>query len=336
MAFKSTVRAGLDILKRYGLKTFLKQMRLKLSGHHFERATEFMNRTPRVKTDRFEPSNARVPSLLSVVVPCYNHEDFVKDALQSIFLQSYRDIEIIVIDDCSKDNSASIIKSLFKSFSKEKRFYKQTFIQNKVNKGAHYSINTGINLCCGEYIAILNSDDLYAPNRFEVLVEKLNEQKAGVAFSKVSIIDEKGTVKEKSPFSAIQKNIEQAHMFYGLCSDNLAISSGNLLFRRSVIEKIGLFRDFKYVHDWDLLLRSLTVCKQVFCEKTTYYYRMHATNSYLALNSMTALCDQEMTEVRAMVFKKVYGKKISEYYSRKDYDKIVDLLYRRLVNSSAK
>ncbi len=330
----STLKAGLDVLKKYGLKTFLNQLARKYSKHNFERADEFLNRAQQVLTEKFVGKNEKVSGLVSVIIPCYNHEDFVADALYSIYNQTYEKIEIILIDDFSTDKSAQIVEKLFGMWEDEKRFYNLKFIKNEANKGAHYSINRGLNEGAGEYFAVLNSDDLYDVNRFETLIKLMQVSDAGLSFSKVEEIDENGMIKKKTPFSSLQNNIDNNHMLLGLCGDNLAISSGNLFFKREVMQEIGLFRDFKYIHDWDFLLRGAGVCKVVFSDKTSYYYRMHSTNSYLALNSMTDLCDAEMLEVRSRVFKRVYANKNSNFYDEQDYDKIVDLLYRRMVNNA--
>ena len=333
MGLKSTIKAGISIFKRYGIKPFFRQMILKFSSHNFEKVDTFLNRDNTVVFEKFSPKNEKIDGLVSVVIPCYNHEAFVADALYSIYNQSYKKIEMIVIDDCSVDGCVKIIDKLFDRWKVQERFYKLTFIKNDVNKGAHYSINTGINMCAGSYIAVLNSDDLYDSNRFEMLINVMEDKDAGLAFSKVMEIDENGMVKKKAHFSGLQDKIEKEHMFLGLCGDNLAISSGNLFFKRDVLENIGLFRDFKYVHDWDFLLRSALISHTVFCGSTCYYYRMHSTNSYLALNSMTKLCDEEMLEVSSNIFKKVYNEKESMVYSEQDYEKIIDLLYRRMVNN---
>jgi len=333
MSIASSIRAARNVLKRYGFKTFFKQTVLKLKKHNFEKAGLFLSREQIMPVPSFLGRKRMIKGLVTVVIPCYNHESFIKEALMSIYKQDYKDIEIIVVDDCSSDDSPNIIQNLFEEWKKEKRFKNQKFVIHKENKGAHYSIDEAINLGAGEYFAVLNSDDKYDTNRFSVLVDLVEKGNAGLAFSKVAVIDEKGMLKQNTPFSALQKNIEKKHMFLGLCADNLAISSGNLFFKREIVEKIGLFRDFKYIHDWDFLMRSALTKKVVYCEGTTYYYRMHSTNSYLELVGNTELCDEEMVEMRSRVFAVVYEKPISGFYSEEDYPKIVDLLYRRLINN---
>jgi|GEM_PF-1371180 len=332
MGIKSTVRASASILKRYGLNVFLRRTISKLKKHNFEKADLFLNREQGMPVPSFSAKAPMVPGLVSVVVPCYNHEDFVEQALVSIYHQTCKKIELIVVDDCSSDASPRIIETLFKAWGKEGRFERLKFIKHQANQGAHSSIDEAINQTQGEYIAVLNSDDFYDTNRFDLMISCLKHSGSDIGFSKVYVVDEKGQRKLNSEFTELQKGIDTDSMFYRLCQDNLAVSSGNLFFKRSLIEKIGLFRDFKYIHDWDFLMRAALTSKVCFCGETAYYYRMHSTNSYLSLIGDTKLCDAEMVEMRSRVFAAVYTKPDSAFYSQADYPRIVDLLYRRLMN----
>lgn len=332
MGIVSTGRAAKGILKRYGIRVFLQRAISKLNKHNFEKADLFLNRKQGMPVPSFGAEAPMVKGLVSVVVPCYNHEDFVEEALASVYRQTCQKIELIVVDDCSQDASPEIIQALFKAWEKEGRFHTLRFIRHKKNKGAHSSIDEAINATQGEYIAVLNSDDFYGPNRFDLMINCLEMNGAGIGFSRVAVVDEKGAKKADSPFAELQKGIVRENMFYRLCQDNLAVSSGNLFFRRALIEKIGLFRDFKYVHDWDFLLRAALTTPVCFCSETAYFYRMHSTNSYLLLIGDTKLCDAEMVEMRSRVFKAVYEKEESAFYSKEEHGRIKDLLYRRLMN----
>ena len=94
--------------------------------------------------------------LISIIIPAYNHEMFVADAINSVLNQSFADFEIIVIDDGSTDNTLAEIKKID---DPRIRLFHQT------NIGAAKTINRGIDLSHGQYITILNSDDMYHPDR---------------------------------------------------------------------------------------------------------------------------------------------------------------------------
>ena len=105
---------------------------------------------------------------ISVVIPLFDHEKYIEEAIQSVFEQQVDRIEIIVIDDGSQDRSSDVVSAMH---DRRIRFYSQE------NKGAHEAINRGIRLAEGKYIAILNSDDLYCPDRLAKCLDYLEREK---------------------------------------------------------------------------------------------------------------------------------------------------------------
>ncbi len=109
--------------------------------------------------------------LISVVMPCYNRQEYVADAIESILNQTYTNFEFIIIDDCSTDNTYEIIK---KYAEIDKRI---VFLQNEENKGIVYTLNRGFGLARGKYIARMDDDDISLPQRFEKQVKYMEEHK---------------------------------------------------------------------------------------------------------------------------------------------------------------
>jgi UDP-glucose:(glucosyl)LPS beta-1,3-glucosyltransferase len=103
-------------------------------------------------------------ALVSVIIPVYNREMLVTEAINSVFKQSYRPIECILIDDGSSDNSVSVINEL-KKVLESKDFSMQVLIQE--NAGAPAARNTGLKRACGEFVQFLDSDDVLYPNKLE-------------------------------------------------------------------------------------------------------------------------------------------------------------------------
>ena len=101
---------------------------------------------------------------ISVIIPAYNHEKYIIDAVNSVLNQSYQDFEIIIVNDGSTDSTEQKILSIH-----DQRIQ---YVCQK-NSGAHSAINRGISLSQGEYISILNSDDLYLPKRLETCLNFL-------------------------------------------------------------------------------------------------------------------------------------------------------------------
>jgi len=252
--------------------------------------------------------------LVSIVVPSYNYEAFIEAALSSIFEQTYQEIELIIVDDNSKDNSCKIIDRLVSSKEYKDRFNgRLEFVQHDVNLGAHNSINEGIKLSKGEYITILNADDLFQTNRISELMSSLIDTDSELAFSRISVIDSEGKdISGDSELAANFVNIQNSiagfpSVGWSLVPHNTAISTGNMLFSRILFNKLNGFRNLKYCHDWDFVLRALLLTEPVFVESTYYYYRLHGNNTFLKLNDVV---DREVRVVLGHYFKKCRGKDV--------------------------
>jgi len=121
--------------------------------------------------------------LISVVMPVYNTEKFVAEAIESILAQTFTDFEIIIIDDCSTDKSWQIIQDFSE---KDQRI---VTIQNSENQGLARSLNKGLKIAKGQFIARMDADDISMPQRFEIQLDFLkNHPDVGVVGSTVKFI----------------------------------------------------------------------------------------------------------------------------------------------------
>jgi glycosyltransferase involved in cell wall biosynthesis len=120
-------------------------------------------------------------SLVSVVVPCYNLENYIWDCLESIYKLSYRPIEVIVVDDGSMDDSVRIIKSILKTFRWGDR-EKFKLIQQK-NAGASAARNTGLSHCHGEYVAFIDGDDKVDETYISSMVKAIEGEQVDLCIS---------------------------------------------------------------------------------------------------------------------------------------------------------
>ncbi|MGG8363830.1 glycosyltransferase family 2 protein, partial [Bacillus cereus] len=107
--------------------------------------------------------------LVSVVIPLYNTEKYIEETMQSILDQTYKNIEIVIVDDGSKDQSPSIVKNLAEKYPGQVKYVHQK------NQGVSVARNTGIENASGEYIAFLDSDDLWHPTKIEKQVESMHK-----------------------------------------------------------------------------------------------------------------------------------------------------------------
>ena len=142
--------------------------------------------------------------LVSVIIPCYNAEKYVESSIRSIMSQTYRNLEIIITDDCSTDGTFEILQKLVKEDSRIKLY------KNEINLKIVKTLNNMIEVSLGKYIARMDADDISLPKRIEKQVAFL-EQNTDISFlgTNAVLIDEKNFVIGKShlPLSPNDINI---------------------------------------------------------------------------------------------------------------------------------
>ncbi|MGH8714782.1 MAG: glycoside hydrolase family 99-like domain-containing protein [Casimicrobiaceae bacterium] len=233
------------------------------------------------------PARAARPPRVSVIMPAYNHERFVRLALDSVVAQTFDDLEIIVIDDGSTDATAAILDEFAAHCTS-----RAVRVVHKPNEGAHAAINHGLSLARGEVISIINSDDLYAPTRLEKLVSAMDGHGAGFAFSGTRFIDDDGVELSDADayVSQLRDDIADCEAapdpMHALVQRNVAISTGNFCFRRELLKEIGGFSSFRVCHDWDFILAASYLTPIRFVPESLYEYRLHGTNTYAGLRML--------------------------------------------------
>lgn len=125
--------------------------------------------------------------LVSVIMPAYNSEDFIAEAIRSVIEQSYHNWELLVIDDYSVDSTREIIQELSR---KDDRI---RLLSNTTNKGTHHSRNKGIKEAAGDFIAFLDADDLWKPEKLYMQLKLLQKEDIAACFSSYELISENGT-----------------------------------------------------------------------------------------------------------------------------------------------
>lgn len=259
--------------------------------------------------------------LVSIIAPAYNHEKYIIEALNSISKQTYQNKELIVIDDCSSDRTPYLIENYIKCENIKKAFAGGiTFIKHKKNLNAHKTINEGIELAQGKYIAIINTDDYFEHNRLEWMTKSLEQEKGRFAFSRVKIVNEKGEIKEYVPFEQMHRKI----MTYPtvnlvLSVQNIGISTGNYFFEKDLYYEVGGFdSEYHFIHDWDFILKVTLITEPIYVDSTNYIYRFHETNTIKQIE-----CSEEMLKKKDLEVKKVLEKYLKNiFFAKKENDLI--------------
>lgn len=212
---------------------------------------------------------------VSIIIPLYNHGEYIDEAIDSLLQQTFLPSEIIIINDGSTDDS-------WQRVQKRALHEPRIIAWSQENQGAHNTINAGLRRATGDYLAILNSDDRYHPQRLEFCLKAINrEPKANVIFTSIAFINNKGA-------SCSNKWYKEALLFYqqindlslALINGNFLMTTSNLFMHRSVFESVGDFANFRYAHDLDFFLRLiLSKQKIAILSDPLLHYRIHPANT---------------------------------------------------------
>ncbi|MEN9519548.1 MAG: hypothetical protein RLZZ381_2136 [Cyanobacteriota bacterium] len=206
--------------------------------------------------------------IISIVIPTYNSELTIQETIESIQKQTFTDFEIIVIDDGSQDNTVDVVKNLVKSESRLKIFPYE-------NGGVSVARNRGIEIARGEFISLLDGDDLWTPDKLESQLKALkNNPQAGVAYSWSNLIDEDGKFLGSGGSPLYQGNVYQE-----LLHGNFLSNGSSILVRREAVESIGNFpTDYPLASDWDFYLRLASKWPFVVVPKYQILYRQRSNS----------------------------------------------------------
>lgn len=222
--------------------------------------------------------------LFSLLVMCYNHEKYIKDAIQSVLAQTYENIEVIICDDCSKDRSWELIQTYLPEL--RKRFKRVVAFQNFSNMGMILTFNKLIEETAGEIIYCLSGDDMMAPYFVTDVMC------ASLAYPKASVFVANGyTVDENVEFLSLSHSL--LRQVYNdkpnLCKDTLfdRLYGGNFIFapgvslRREVYTKFGLYDTDICIEDLEYWLRISRTKETefVYLDKKVVFYRKNPYSS---------------------------------------------------------
>ncbi|WPP42082.1 glycosyltransferase [Paenibacillus hunanensis] len=218
---------------------------------------------------------------ISVVIPLYNHEKYIEEAIDSVLKQTYSNLELIIIDDGSKDNSVQVARKFNDS---------RITIITQENRGAHNTINRGLDIASGKYLTVLNSDDYYEKNRLEKCIQFLREhQDVHLVCSYIKVIDDKSKKlgikqgwKNMEPWAVPNRHLSFAStndFLKNLLMSNFISTTSNMVFTRKLYESIGGMRNLRFAHDWDFALRAAEYGKCAIIEEPLMGYRIHGTNT---------------------------------------------------------
>jgi glycosyltransferase involved in cell wall biosynthesis len=234
--------------------------------------------------------------LVSIVFTSFNHKEYLKQALDSLINQTYSNLEIIIVDDCSTDGSQEIL-------------FKYEHLRNislklqTVNSGSYVNAsNFGASFAKGEYILFAQCDDFAEHNQIEIMVEKFNKNNTvGVVFSKSNLVDKNGIVytndfigRERSFKKAIKNSniIRGTEMREFLSFSCVIPNLSAALIKHDLFKKInGLSNKYLVVADWAFWLDLTQETDFYYVEDPLNYFRQHATTIRSSIKMATQIME---------------------------------------------
>jgi glycosyltransferase involved in cell wall biosynthesis len=193
--------------------------------------------------DHQQASMAVTPAI-SVIMPVYNTEQWVGDAVRSILAQTFSDFELIIIDDGSTDGTLQAVR---RAVSDDPR----VIVMSQANTGIVGALNAGLAQARGEFIARMDGDDLCDPRRFELQIERLRSEPQLVALGTCAIaIDPAGRLLCPADVPLTHEKIEKGHL-----TGESRIFHPSVMMRAAAVKRAGGYRDLCPVEDFDLWLR---------------------------------------------------------------------------------
>jgi glycosyltransferase involved in cell wall biosynthesis len=224
--------------------------------------------------------------MISVVIPVYNHERYLADAIHSCLLCN-EVTEILIADDGSNDRSREIIRFFAMRFPNKIRDLTD---EPAVNIGAHSRINSLCAEASNTWIAILNSDDRFEPGRFRNFKEFARYTRADLVFGNCAIVGPENELLGYkyglyTPEYPVPNEIDVAAVFrenlwlLALLNQNFVATTSNIVFKKSLFERLEGFGAYRYIHDWDFLIRAAAVYNVAYNPNMWMDYRIHPSNT---------------------------------------------------------
>jgi len=241
---------------------------------------------------------------VSIVIPVYNAEKYIRECVESAINQTYGNIEIITINDGSTDNSLRILQE----------YSDKIKIISKSNGGTASALNIGIENMTGEWFKWLSADDVLYPNAIQELIlegKKFKDKKKSILYSNYEIIDSEGkTIKE-----FIEPNYNELSEFElnTLLLDHHIGNGTTSLIHKSALDEYGVFDErIGFAEDYELWLRFCLIygCRLVLVPKVLAKYRLHE-NQLTQSKAEKAL--DNATKIRNMILERLSPKKKKEY-----------------------
>lgn len=207
---------------------------------------------------------------VSVIIPTYNYGRFIERAIRSVLNQTYQDYEIIVVDDGSTDNTEDVVKRIGND--------RIRYINHVTNKGGNAARNSGIRAATGEYIAFLDSDDEWLPEKLDKQIHLFanSAEMVGLIYTGLNVID---VTNNKPLYQELPES--RGHIFNLLLTGNYITGGGSsAMIKRECFESVGFFDEtLPSGQEWEMILRISEKYEVDFIGEPLVNYYVHGANT---------------------------------------------------------
>ena len=251
--------------------------------------------------------------LVSVVIPTYNRAAYIKRAVSSVQNQTFRDLEIIVVDDGSKDNTAEVVAALATLDPRVR------FVTHTINKGAQAARNTGAQAAMGKWIAFQDSDDEWLPNSLDLRLTEAEHRNVKVVHSECYI--EYSTSKQRSLFGALPLS---GNIYRDVLSAPGPVFPA-LLVHLSALKQIdNLDESIVSYQEWDTCIRLSKEYEFGFVKEPTFVYYRRTEETISSNNTRSARGYEQIVEKnKKEIISRVGHKALAQHYA------IIAMLYSK-------
>ena len=214
---------------------------------------------------------------ITVIVPVYNTEEYIERCIRSIMEQTYKNLEIIIVNDGSTDNSMDICKNLQVEDNRN-------IIINQENKGVAGARNTGIENSTGEFIGFVDSDDYLEKNMYEKLMGYIEEYNADLSSARAFMIDRNGILEDTHYNNYVDSFVDEKSILKAYVDGFLTIAVWDKLFKREVIDNIR-FDSTVFCEDAKFVLDVCDNANKVVCTSERLYNHLRRTGNSITNTS---------------------------------------------------
>ena len=204
---------------------------------------------------------------ISVIIPNYNYARYLDQAIESVLAQSYENVELVVVNNGSTDNSLEVLA----------KYRNKIHLINQPNLGQSGARNSGLSVSSGEYISFLDADDFWEPNKLEMQISLMNDS-TQLVYCGISPFKDPGNEKLQSVLPKYRGSC--TNYFIDLPGASIVLSGeSTALFSRDLLQKVGLFdAELNSTAGWDFFRRCSLLTRFDFVSEPLVNYRLHSSN----------------------------------------------------------